>query len=196
MNAELPERVRLFVALELPEEVRAALVHWRAAALERVRALRPIVPEALHVTLCFLGARPAGEIGEIARACSGALAGAPLAEELRLDAGLWLPPRAPRVLAVGIADEAGAVRAVQASLSDALSAGGWYTPEKRPYLAHVTVARVRARERARTVELPPVPPLGFGAEAVTLYRSRLERSGARYEALARVGLHRGAPTSS
>jgi ketosteroid isomerase-like protein len=83
---------------------------------------------------------------------------------------------------------------VQSALSDALHAGGWYIPETRPFLAHVTVARVaRDARRAPAVELSPVPPLAFAGERVTLFRSRLGAGGARYEPLGSVVLGSGAP---
>jgi 2'-5' RNA ligase len=77
---------------------------------------------------------------------------------------------------------------MQSAVSDALARGGWYTPEKRQFLPHVTVARVPTRARVRPIELPKLPALPFLAPAVTLYRSRLQRSGARYEPLASVAL--------
>jgi RNA 2',3'-cyclic 3'-phosphodiesterase len=177
------ERVRLFVALELPEAVRDALVAWRPA----VRGLRLIDPAALHVTLCFLGWRFEREIEPILDACAG-VAGFSAAS-LALDTGLWLPPRRPRVLAVRLVDDVGRLAQAQAELSRALSAGGWYTPEARPFLAHVTVARVaRDARRAPTVALAPAPELSFAGDRVTLYRSRLGAGGARYEALGSVVL--------
>ena len=186
MSSRAAERVRLFVALELPEEARSALLEWRSgqASAERLRLIRP---DALHATLCFLGWRSDDEIERIGAACGDTLRGL-RAPGLALGEGLWLPPRRPRVLAVELSDPTKALKELQASLSDALSAGGWYTPEKRPYLAHVTVARVPARAGVRAVELSPSPRLGFLPPAITLYRSRLERAGARYEPLARMGL--------
>lgn len=182
------ERLRLFVALDLPEDVREALLAWRSGVLRAVGNLRPVAQDALHATLCFLGGRPAVEVEAIAAACDAALRGA-VVPELGLEAGLWLPPRHPRVLAVRLADSSGSLARIQGAVSDALCQGGWYTPEKRPFLAHVTVARVPARVRVRATDLPSLPSLRFGARAVTLYRSRLQRSGARYEPLATVPLN-------
>jgi 2'-5' RNA ligase len=137
------------------------------------------------VTLCFLGSQPAGEEKRIAAACETAL-GAACRAELHIDAGLWLPPRRPRVLAIRLDDPGGALARIQARVASALADGGWYTPERRPFLPHVTVARVPARARVRAVDLPELQPLRFAASAVTLYRSHLRRSGARYEPLARM----------
>jgi 2'-5' RNA ligase len=181
------ERLRLFVALDLPQVVREALLAWRSGVVRRIPELRLVEQDALHATLCFLGGRPAGEVGAIAAACQTALGEAP-GPELGLGAGLWLPPRRPRVLGVRLDDSSGALAHIQGVASAALSDGGWYTPEKRPFLPHVTVARVPARARVRASELPPLQSLRFRAPVVTLYRSRLQRSGARYEPLASVAL--------
>jgi 2'-5' RNA ligase len=180
------ERVRLFVALELPDEVRGGLVRWRMRALRGTDGVRAIAAEDLHATLCFLGWRSAGEVEAISDAC-GVLAAQP-APELGVGEALWLPPRRPRVLAVELHDAAGALARAQAVLAEVLEAAGWYEPEGRPYLGHVTVARVGRGARMPRRELPAPPGLDFRASLVTLYRSRLSRAGARYEPLARVEL--------
>lgn len=183
-----PVRARLFVALELPEAVRDELLAWRSGE-PSARDLRLIRPEALHATLCFLGWRPAHEIAQIGAACGVALRDRGGAPVLALGEVLWLPPRRPRVLAVGLEDRSGALQELQSALSEALSSGGWYTPESRPYLGHVTVARVPSGVRVRRGELTSPPRLEFAAAAVTLYRSHLERAGARYEPQVRIELH-------
>lgn len=185
-SAPADEKARLFVALELPDDVREVLVGWRSRALSGVSGLRMVRPEDLHATLCFLGSRPAREIDEIAGAC-GVVAGE-RAAETRIAEPLWLPPRRPRVLAVRLDDDEGALARVQAVLSTALAAGGWYAPESRPWLAHVTVARVAKNARIKAPSLPVVPGVEFRCSRVTLYRSRLSPSGARYEALRVVEL--------
>jgi len=184
------QRVRLFVALELPGEARDALQAWRDDALRSVSALRAVAPEGLHVTLCFLGSHSESEIGAIADACA-TVTPQPRAR-LRLGAVRWLPARSPRVLAVEIEDCDGALTRAQAALSKALQAGGWYAPERRPFLAHVTVARVPKGARPRLRELVSPPPLGVEASTITLFRSRLGPLGARYEPLRSVELGSGA----
>ncbi|HWO46590.1 MAG TPA: 2'-5' RNA ligase family protein, partial [Solirubrobacterales bacterium] len=54
-------RVRLFVALDLPEEMRERIAAWGREELADP-ALRPVAPESLHITLAFLGHRPEEEI--------------------------------------------------------------------------------------------------------------------------------------
>lgn len=187
MSAPTPdERARLFVALERPASGRDILARWRAATLREIRALRPVPVEHLHATLCFLGSRPASQIDEIAGAC-GVVAGEPVVES-SLGEPVWLPARRPRVLAVRLSDGSGALSRLQAALSSALVSGGWYAPESRPFLAHVTVARVAGHERIKPPALQPPPAVELRCSRVTLFRSRLGSSGARYEPLSVVEL--------
>jgi RNA 2',3'-cyclic 3'-phosphodiesterase len=184
------DQARLFVALELPPVVRAALAEWGSgvAADIVVGGLRPVRRESLHVTLCFLGTQPVSRVAEIAAACR-VVARFPA---VRLAAGepVWLPRRRPRVLAIGLGDETGngpgRLAEVQSSVAAALQAGGFYQPEPRPFLGHVTVARVAARTRlAPTGLLGPAVP-SFTADRVTVYRSLLGSGPARYEAFETV----------
>jgi 2'-5' RNA ligase len=180
------EPARLFVALELPAAVREALVEWRSAVLSGRSGLRPVAFEALHATLCFLGWRAASEIPEIAAACE-TVADEPVAC-LMVREAVWLPARRPRVLAAQLDDPAGALASVQAKVSVALQTRDWYVPEKRQFLAHVTVARVAKGARVRREGAPAPPQVSFRGSTVTLFRSRLGRGGARYEALRSVEL--------
>ena len=67
-----------------------------------------------------------------------------------------MPPRRARLFALDLDDEGGRAAArSQAAVSDALEAGGWYRPEKRPFWPHVTLARVKRGER----RAPPPPDL-------------------------------------
>jgi 2'-5' RNA ligase len=178
--------VRLFTALELPVPVRAELARWSVGVAAATPGLRPLNEADLHVTLCFLGAQPESAVPQIASACAS------LSERhaapLRLAAPLWLPRRAPRVLAVALDDLEGKLTAAQAQLSATLASGGWYVPERRRFLAHVTVARVRRGSHVRASPLAAPAALELRGRRVTLYRSHLGPAGARYEALATVSL--------
>ena len=67
------ERLRLFLALRLPDDVLDEIVRWQRQELRDVR----VVPrEHLHVTLAFLGHRPAGELDSIVGALRDAARGA------------------------------------------------------------------------------------------------------------------------
>jgi 2'-5' RNA ligase len=189
------ERVRLFVALDLPEGVRETLVGWGRRVLEG-EAVRLLAPESLHVTLCFLGSQPASHAGPILAACRMA-ADLP-APGLSLGRTVWLPVRRPRVLAVSLEDPLGALGELQRALSDRLSAAGWYVAQRRRFLPHVTVARVTVARVARGAAPVPrglsdPPRADFAGTRMTLYRSRLQTGGARYEALGSAVLAESPP---
>ncbi len=182
-------RARMFVALDLPDGARSALAAWRDRLVEGRRDLRPVRAEALHVTLVFLGWQDEKAAETIASAAFSACSGLPAAR-LRADGVRPLPPRDPRLFALDLDDEDGRAVAVQSAISDALEAGRWYRPEKRPFWPHLTLARVKRGER-RVAPLPdrPAPPAeAFEASELTLYRSTLRPQGALYEPLARTAL--------
>jgi 2'-5' RNA ligase len=182
----------MFVALDLPSDARSVLVAWRDELISGRRDLRPVSAEALHVTLVFLGWQAEKEADAIAGAAFEACSGLPPAR-LRAGAVRPIPPRAARLFALDLEDEDGRAGAVQGAISDALEAGRWYRPEKRPFWPHLTLARVKtgpARPR-RPPPLPgtPAPPAeAFSAGQLTLYRSTLRPQGAVYDPLARTEL--------
>jgi 2'-5' RNA ligase len=180
---------RLFVAVDLPSDVRRELTRWArgAAASARVSSgrlrLRLLEPETLHVTLCFLGSQPVGAIDAIARAVQSAWA-EPVGE-LSLGAPLWLPKRRPRALAVELHDDArGGLRALRDAVARELDAVCSFEAPARRFLAHVTLARMRSGDVPRERALPATPRLAFEPETMTLYRSWLGPTEASYEALA------------
>jgi 2'-5' RNA ligase len=179
--------VRLFLALDLPEEARASIARWRGAVLASRSELRPVADQGLHATLVFLGRQPSEEVERTWAVAVEALSDCE-APRLGLASATWIPPRRPRLLAVGLSDEGGRATAVHGALSGALAEAGFYQPEQRPFWPHVTVARARGRAKVRKAQLPAPPELAFTAGQVTLYRSDLHPSGSRYVALERLAL--------
>jgi 2'-5' RNA ligase len=173
---------RLFVALDLPAGAREALAAFRDRADPAV--WRPVPDEALHVTLAFLGHRPPGTAAEVA----ALLPGGP-APRLALGPALVLPPRRPRVLGAAVEDPEGALAGLWERVVAALEGAGLFERERRPFLPHATVGRLRTGARAPREPPGTGPePMSFAGSAVTLYRSHLGRGGASYEAQARVTL--------
>ena len=177
---------RLFVALDLPDGARSALVEWRDAALGGRDELRLLPPESLHLTLAFIGHRPEAEVDAIAAAALDAVHGLRPAVLTPLGV-VAVPPRRPRLFALDLAEQDGRATAIAHAVWEALEAAGWYRREKRPFWPHVTLARVRKGERAAAVGGDP-PGEAFTAGEVTLYRSRLSPRGASYEAIASARL--------
>ena len=172
------ERLRLFLALRLPEAVLDTIESWQAAELGGLR----LVPRAhLHVTLAFLGHRPARELESIVaalRAAAGA-AGA----DLRLAPSRYRETRSVAMLA--FEDVSGGATALAEDVQARLEALGVYRREARPWLPHVTVARFQARPGLR---LEP-PAMGtFVPSDAAAYLSRLHPDGAQYAVLESIGL--------
>jgi len=166
------DRLRLFLALRLPPPTLDALHAWASAELHGGR----VVPrEHLHVTLAFLGPRPAAELDAIGAALRDAAAAA---EPIALEPVRWRETRS--VGMVVLADENGAAGRLAVDLHGRLEALGVYRREQRPWLPHVTALRFRSRPRLD----PQLPALGrFAPSDAAAFLSRLHPSGARYEVL-------------
>jgi RNA 2',3'-cyclic 3'-phosphodiesterase len=187
-------RVRLFVALDLPGPIREGILEWGRGALTDP-GLRPTPPQALHITLAFLGWSWERDIPRLAEIVHGIQGAAPSIRLLPEPVAVPRRPRETRLFALDAPSE-GAVD-LQGRLEERLVAARLYKPEKRPFWSHVTVARVRKergdRRRYMTVRAPPGPipetlRAPFLGVRVTLYRSVLRPAGAEYTQLAQVEL--------
>jgi RNA 2',3'-cyclic 3'-phosphodiesterase len=168
------ERLRLFLALRLPDDALDDIVAWQGPVFDGAD-VRVVPRDNLHVTLAFLGHRPAGELPAIVAALrSSAAAAKPI--ELRLE-------RYRETRSVGMlvyTDVHGTATELADELQARLEALRVYRREGRPWLPHVTVARFRRRPglRPRIRTGVPIPPSDAAA-----YLSRPGRAGADYVVL-------------
>jgi 2'-5' RNA ligase len=179
-SVEGDARLRLFCALTLADAVVGRIVEWQ----DRLPAgdFRLVPRENLHLTLAFLGSRPAGEVDAIRTE---------LEATARTAARIVLRPRGYReTRSVGMLvfdDEDGAASALAADLHGRLQRLGVYEPEQRAWLPHLTVVRFRRPPRLR---LEP-PDLGaVSPSGAAVYHSVLRPSGAQYVVLHAVSLSR------
>jgi 2'-5' RNA ligase len=189
--------MRLFVGVELDEAVRrrtARLAEALRTDLERTHQFhaRWIDPANLHLTLAFIG-EVDEETGESMRAA--------LERPFALSSfdvhlggfGAFPPSGAPRVVWLGVNSGAAPLGQLHQEVEARLQPIG-YAPERRPYSAHLTLARVKDVPRGRygairgTLKESPADAGSFVAGHVTLFRSRLSPKGANHEALLRVPL--------
>ncbi len=180
-SVEGRERLRLFVALLLPDETVRRLVRWQERKLPASGDVRLVAPANLHVTLAFLGWRPAAEAQPIGAAVSEAAGGA--------GAIVLTPSRYRETRSVGMVvldDEGGRAVRLAERVWDELEDLGVYERERRPWLPHVTVLRFRARPPRLA---PSLPDLGrVSPSGVALYHSVLRPGGAQYGILESVAL--------
>jgi 2'-5' RNA ligase len=170
------ERLRLFCALRLPDHVLDGIETWQAEYLDG----RIVPREHLHVTLAFLGGRPAAELPAITAALGAA---ARQAGEIQFTSRRYRETRSVGMLVLDDTTKEGGELAGR--LFDGLEALGVYERERRPWLPHVTVLRFRAPPKLQL----PAPELGtFSPSDAAVYISRLRPSGAQYDVLETVAL--------
>jgi 2'-5' RNA ligase len=178
-SVEGRDRLRLFCALTLPEDVLDALVRWQQDEL-RCDA-RALPRDHLHVTLAFLGNRPTEEVEPVTRELRAAAAS--VSEALVLAPSRYRETRSVGMLVLD--DEGGRAGTLASDLHQRLQHLGLYEPERRKWLPHVTVLRFRRQPRLR----PRIPDLGpFSPSGAAVYHSLLRPSGAQYDILDSVAL--------
>ncbi|HJZ46255.1 MAG TPA: RNA 2',3'-cyclic phosphodiesterase [Roseiflexaceae bacterium] len=185
------ETYRLFIGAELPEDVKAELVASQARLRRANLPVAWVAPEAMHLTLRFLGDTSVALIPELCAAIRTAVA--PYhAMELRLSGtGAFPNDRRPSVVWIGVGGAVAALGHAQASIETALGELG-IAAEPKPFHPHLTLGRVRGeashqqRQRLGDVirALPPPAPLAWALERVVLFRSELRREGAVYTEIA------------
>ena len=190
------EQVRSFIAVELPDGLKVELTRLQA----RLRLGEPswvkwVNPNAIHLTLKFLGSIAVDRISEITRAMEEATQGiSPFHLEVK-DLGAFPNLRRVQVIWVGISGEIDKLNQLQQHLESNLARLG-FASETRPFTPHLTLARIRNRssndERQRLGQL--IATTNFTAayaikvDAINLMRSQLTREGAIYSRISSVGL--------
>ena len=194
--------MRLFIALDIDDIIRDRIARF----LEGLRGFAPdarwIRPEALHVTLKFIGERPEEEVEAIHQALSNVAAG-PLAVTFR-GYGFFPGAQAARVFWLGI--DSGPELVALAKAVDQAMAGLGIPKEDHAFSPHLTLARGGRGSGAPQPQpddrpnlrfgklqgkLATMPTPGFGtmtAREFWLYKSQLLRGGSRYTKIASFSL--------
>lgn len=183
---------RIFVAVHLDPPLRSAIRALERRLEEAGAVLRWVPPENLHFTLRFLGHISTAQLTRVVRAARAAAAGVAPFRLTLAGVGGFPSLRRARVVWVGIAEGADAMRALAARLDDAL-ARERFPKEPRPFHPHLTLARVRDPAKAGTLEAAAASLEGFqvGAQDVTslaVMESLLRPSGALYVPVEEVPL--------
>jgi 2'-5' RNA ligase len=190
------ELIRAFIAIELPDPVRASIsrIQTRVRSDEHT-SVKWVNPESVHLTLKFLGNIDPELIPDIGRAMSQATSGlGPVGLELS-ELGAFPNLRAPRVVWVGLEGDISTLRVLHRQVEDRLAELG-FPPEGRAFSPHLTLGRVRqgaARpEQQRLAQAISSAKLderaAFEAGSVSLMRSTLTRAGAIYSRILEAGL--------
>lgn len=189
------ERLRLFVATRVPDSHLDKVEATLAGFKQGLKEARWVQPENQHVTLKFLGATYSDRLEAVNEVCATVARGRSESTVSLMDLGAFPSLKRARVLWVGLDDP----EAVLRGLADDLAHAFWplgYVPEKREFSPHLTLARFKVPARLEGL-LPVLPSLdAFSVDRIELMRSRLSRSGARYEVLESFSLQGVPPAGS
>jgi 2'-5' RNA ligase len=192
---------RLFIAIELPDEVRLALrrMQTRLKQADREAIIRWTNADGIHLTLKFLGETPATQEAAIRRALYEAAQGhASFALELA-SMGCFPNTRRPRVVWAGVNGALDALSALRDAVERTVAPLGFPTGT-RPFSPHLTLGRVRqgasptalAALGTRIDQAGECEPVGWQVTGLSLMRSDLRPTGAVYSQVAHIPLaHEG-----
>jgi len=170
--------LRLFFALQPAPEQSSALVDGVAPLVSKLDAVR-VPPENLHATLCFIGAIEAARLDAL-RAAAATLRGRPV--RLFFDAlEYW---ETPRILCATASRDSSSASELSIALGEAAVAAG-FSPDIKPFRAHLTLARKISAAQAATVPwpLPLESPTVMRADKFVLMESRRNDAGSVYSAV-------------
>jgi 2'-5' RNA ligase len=187
--------MRVFVAIDLGDEARAAVAAAQKSMAQRVggSAIRLVHPEHLHVTLAFVDKLADPLVSRFVTLFSETF---PQPDFEMVFGGLGVFPAkgAPRALWLGIARGAEETVNLQRLVAERLQQMG-IEPERRPFHPHLTLARWRDsrpsdRPRGSIDERAVVTT---HVKGVTTYQSRPTSAGPSYTVLAEALLRAGRP---
>jgi RNA 2',3'-cyclic 3'-phosphodiesterase len=183
------DQIRSFVAIELTSNAKEFL----AATIQQLRPDGPDVkwvrPEAMHLTLKFLGSVNRDLIPELERSLEPVFRRRKPFEVAIRAIGAFPSPSAPRVVWAGLADPSDALIALAAAVEEVVEPLG-FPREKRPFRPHLTIGRVKSPRRSPQLANAITTRWGlkgpsFQADHAILFQSILKPAGAEYIPLRR-----------
>jgi RNA 2',3'-cyclic 3'-phosphodiesterase len=190
--------MRIFIALDIDENIRAQIRRFMEGVREFAPDARWVRPESLHVTLKFVGEKPSQAVDQIKDALAGVRS-----ESLQLGFrtyGFFPTARSARVFWIGI--ESGPLLATLARKIDDITNASGIPKEEHTFSPHLTLARAGGRSGApgwrkddaanknfavlqQKLSVMPVPEFGsMTAREFFLYESKLMRGGSVYSKVA------------
>jgi len=175
---------RTFIALDLNDVIRSRLADAGRKLDAGAAKIRWVARANLHVTLQFLGDVSDEKLAEVCAAVEQ-VADQTAPFEFDVRGLLCIPPGGrARMIWGGVQDPAAGAAELHDALDAALEPLG-FTPEKRRFRPHVTVARIKHAPNPRRLRsaVAPLAERDFGmqhADQVTVYTSELTPKGPIY----------------
>ncbi len=192
------EEIRCFIAIELPDELKAELTHLQSSLKTKGNfPVKWVDPQSIHLTLKFLGDVAVNRIEEITRAIEPAAKEiTPFRLEVR-ELGIFPNPRRTQIAWVGVTGEIDVLKLLQKRLEACIAPMGFPT-EAREFTAHLTLARVRdhATPENRQQFGQLITGTRFAAttvievDAINLMKSQLTPKGPVYTRIATISLRK------
>jgi 2'-5' RNA ligase len=193
--------MRIFVGLDVGDEIRERIARFIAEMRALAPQVRWVAPESLHVTLKFIGEKPDTIVTQVQKSLAS-ISASNIDLSFR-SCGFFPTARSARVFWVGIEADAG-LATLAAQVEEALVGIG-IPKEARAFSPHLTLARAgsgapgrRKNDKSNKLfaklqqKLTGIPAPEFGtmsAREFFLYRSQLSSQGSRYTKIAHFGLH-------
>ena len=186
-------RVRTFIAVDVGESIIARTVALQSLLAKTGAGVKWVAPDAMHVTLLFLGEVDEREIVTVCRTVERVAKRMP---EFALHVGgvgAFPNPRRPKVVWAGITEGANQLRQFFKLLEEPLLDLGVYRQEEREYTPHLTLGRVRSESdgQALAPELPKHLAWDGGRtviDEVLVMSSEMRRDGPEYAVMGRARL--------
>jgi RNA 2',3'-cyclic 3'-phosphodiesterase len=186
--------LRLFIALPLPEEVKAVLQtqqdHLKTQLAKHDQQIRWTLPEQWHLTLAFLGATNAERLPHIQNAMEHAAKPVQAFVLETTTLGSFPSLRRPSVLWLGVAGDIAKLQTLQLRLNEALS--GMLGPDDKPFKPHLTLARLKqfglGKEVTEAFASSSLTNHTWSVSELCLYQSILKSTGAQYNVIHTVKL--------
>jgi 2'-5' RNA ligase len=187
----MPEKLRLFIAVELPAEV-VDVLEKTQSDLKRVmpsRVVRWTRPEGIHLTLKFLGDVASDQVDDLQKGLLDATSGHDPFTLGVEGLGCFPNSKRPRVVWIGVGGDTRKLVALQKSVEQYIAPLGFPT-EDRPFSPHLTLGRIKQASRddiARVGQIVeargPALSARWRVESISLMRSQLKPDGAVYTQL-------------
>jgi len=180
-------QIRTFVAIPLSSQIRSHLEDVLRSLRSLSCDVKWVRPEAIHLTLKFLGYVEETVIADIARAVQGKVEPLrPWSVRVRT-MGTFPSLRNPRVVWIGLDDPSGQILQVQEQIEEGICRLG-FARETRAFTPHLTLGRVRSARGKQDlvsylIDTREIDLGSFEVNRIVLYRSDLRPAGAVYTEL-------------
>lgn len=172
--------MRLFIAALLPREIQSGIDEYIKTIRPRCEGVKWERREKLHITLKFLGNVEDTKVNQISSILSGIVDDkTSFSMEIQRFGGFPVLS-SPRIIFVGLTDNP-SLSEIHETINNELEPLG-FEKERRKFIPHVTIGRVKSKMRVKGTIPPPVR-VRFEINEIALMRSVPGRGGSVYTPL-------------